>query len=63
LTAKPSIARLQVRGVVADQLEWLVDHQHGSIGELTVADVTGLAPNQWLRKGPNTEVKQERFLP
>ena len=63
LTAKPWIARLQVRGVVADQLEWLVDHQHGSIGELTVADVTGLAPNQWLRKGPNTEVKQERFLP
>jgi hypothetical protein len=63
LTAKPWIARLQVRGVVADQLEWLVDHQHGSIGEVTVADVSGLAPKECLRKGPDASVAHERLLP
>jgi hypothetical protein len=63
LTSKPRIARLQVRGVVADHIECIVDHQIGSIQELTVADVAGLAPKEWLRTGPDATVTHERLLP
>jgi hypothetical protein len=40
LTSTPEIKRLQLSNIVADNMEFLFDHQTGTIGELSVEQVS-----------------------